>query len=291
MKRGSKVGIVCCSDGQSISNQGTIKSLKNTLEQMGLVPVLSRYIYGKDSVFSGTGKEKADALMEFYRDGSVEAVFDISGGDLANEILPYLDFHVIKNNQKQFWGYSDLTTVINAIYSKTGNSSVLYQVRNLVYDCGKRQRTDFCNSILDGGSQLFSLKTEFVQGERLHGVVVGGNIRCLLKLAGTCYWPDMRGKILLLESYSGTVARMTTYLCQLEQMGVFKQVAGILLGTFTQMEQTKCQPAITELVKKYAGEDMPIVKTAEIGHGTDSKAILIGEEMELLRTVCHPAPE
>lgn len=35
----------------------------------------------------------------------------------------------------------------------------------------------------------------------MQGIVVGGNIRCLLKLAGTEYWPDMNGKILLLESF------------------------------------------------------------------------------------------
>ncbi len=35
----------------------------------------------------------------------------------------------------------------------------------------------------------------------MDGIVVGGNIRCLLKLAGTPYWPDMREKILLLESF------------------------------------------------------------------------------------------
>ncbi len=28
----------------------------------------------------------------------------------------------------------------------------------------------------------------------MEGIVVGGNIRCLLKLAGTPYWPDMRGE-------------------------------------------------------------------------------------------------
>ncbi len=60
-------------------------------------------------------------------------------------------------------------------------------------------------------------------------------IRCFLKLAGTEYMPDFTDKILLLESYSGTVAKMETYLCRLEQLGAFKKAAGILLGTFTEM--------------------------------------------------------
>lgn len=283
MKKRSRVGIVCCSDGLNMSKKKVIDLLKDTLEDMELIPVFSKYIYAKDSVFSGTGPERAKALMDFYKDNSIEAIFDISGGDLANEILPYLDFYVIRESQKQFWGYSDLTTIINAIYSRTGCCSVLYQVRNLVCDHGEKQREDFYRSILGGGSQLFSLKTEFIQGEKLNGIVVGGNIRCLLKLAGTCYWPDVKDKVLLLESCGGTAAKMNTYLSQLEQMGVFEQINGIVLGTFTEMEKEKCHPTMPELVKRFAGEEIPIVKTRDIGHGTDSKAIMIGREIELYR--------
>lgn len=99
----------------------------------------SSHIFVKDSFRSGTGKERADDLMKFYEDGEIGAVFDISGGEVANEILPYLDFDVIKKNRKLLWGYSDLTTVLNAVYAKTGNPSVLYQVRNLVENCREQQ--------------------------------------------------------------------------------------------------------------------------------------------------------
>ena len=122
---GSKVALVCCSNGQSRRNGGIIKHLENILQQSGMTVVCSPYLYEKDSVFSGTGKERAESLMEFYRDDTVRAIFDLSGGDLANEILPYLDYEIIAHSDKFFWGYSDLTTVINAIYAKTGKASVL----------------------------------------------------------------------------------------------------------------------------------------------------------------------
>ena len=93
--------------------------------------------------------------------------------------------------------------------------------------------------------------------------------------------PALEGKILLLESYGGTVAKIETYLCQLQQMGAFDKVAGILLGTFTEMEQENCVPTVESLVKRIVGEDLPIAVTREIGHGTDSKAILIGKELNL----------
>lgn len=278
---GDKVGIVCCSNGQKMYYVEKINCLEQTLRDIGLQPVFSDYIYEKEDVFSGTAQERAKALMDFYRDDEIKAIFDISGGDLANGVLPYLSYEIIANSTKLFWGYSDLTTVINAIYAKTGKASVLYQIRNLIYQQKEQQIWDFQNTVLKQGEDLFRPEYEFVQQNKMQGVVVGGNIRCFLKLSGTEYMPDLEGKILLLESYSGKAAQIETYLCQLQQMGAFEKVAGILLGTFTELEQENSMFTVEELVKRIAGEHMPIAVTKEIGHGTDSKGIVIGKEIYL----------
>lgn len=273
-----KVGIVCCSNGQKRANEEDIKILESTLLDIGIQPVFSDYIYEREGVSCGSAKERAQALMDFYLDDEIIEIFDISGGDLANGILQYLDYEVIAKSSKKFWGYSDLTTVTNAIYAKTGKSSVLYQVRNLIYSHKEQQLADFSNVIVENGTDLYKIDYRFVQGEEMQGVVVGGNIRCFLKLAGTEYMPDMTDKILLLESYSGTVAKMETYLCQLQQLGAFNKVSGILLGTFTEMEEKNCVPRMEELVQQIAGKRIPIAVTKDIGHGTDAKAIVIGKE-------------
>lgn len=281
MNKKEKIGIVCCSNGQKKTYSEKIKQLENTLLDIGLQPVFSAYIYEKEDAFSGTARERAQALMDFYQDNEVKEIFDISGGDIANAILPYLDYDVISRSSKMFWGYSDLTTVINAIYAKTGKASVLYQIRNLIYDYKEQQIADFRNVMIEQGKDLFQFDYRFIQQKEMKGIVVGGNIRCLLKLAGTEYMPDFHDKILLLEARSGTVAQMETYLCQLQQLGAFDKAAGILLGTFTQMDAEKCAPTIETLIKQRVREDMPIAMTAEIGHGTDSKAIIIGQELHL----------
>ncbi len=280
LAEGDQVALVCCSNGQNRRNEGIIKQLEIVLQQAGLTAVCSPYLYEKDSVFSGTGKERAESLMQFYQDDAIRAIFDLSGGDLANEILPYLDYEIIARSGKMFWGYSDLTTIINAVYAKTGKSSVLYQIKNLVSRDGKEQYGNWLSTVLHGEDALFDFRYRMVQGESMQGIVVGGNIRCLLKLAGTGYWPDMTEKVLLLESLHGTVPQMVTYLNQLAQIGVFSQIKGILLGTFTQMEDENIQPGIVELVKQYAGREIPIAKTEAIGHGTDSRAIMIGKEIK-----------
>ncbi|MDE7436268.1 MAG: LD-carboxypeptidase [Lachnospiraceae bacterium] len=281
MKNGDKIGIVCCSNGQKRSYVEKIKYLEATLLSMGIQPVFSDCIYEKEDAFSGTVNERAQALIKFYMDDEIKGIFDISGGDIANGILPYLDYDFIANSPKLFWGYSDLTTVINAIYAKTGKSSVLYQIRNLIYDHREAQIANFRNTVMDGGRDLFQIHYRFIQQKEMHGIVVGGNVRCFLKLAGTEFMPDLEEKILLLESYGGTVPQIETYLRQLQQLGAFEKAAGILLGTFTQMKEEKCIPTAETLVREIAGKDLPIAVTEEIGHGTDSKGIVIGRELQI----------
>lgn len=279
LKVGDRIGIVCCSNGQKQSYKEKIEYLETTLLKIGLLPSFSDCIYEKESVLTGTVTKRAQALMKFYMDDEIKGIFDISGGDIANGILPYLDYDFIANSPKIFCGYSDLTTVINAIYSKTGKESVLYQIRNLIYDKQEEQLAAFKNTVFNGRDDLFRIRYRFVQQKGMQGIVVGGNIRCFLKLAGTEFMPNLEGKILFLESYKGTVPQIETYLRQLQQLGAFKKAAGILLGTFTQMSAEKCVPTVETLVCETAGKDLPIAVTEDIGHGTDSKGIVIGRNL------------
>ena len=272
-----KAAIVACSNAKQPKDRPQIDELTAYLQSIGIEPELSDCIYSNDGVFSGTPRERAAQLMKMYRDPEIEEIYDISGGDVANQILDELDYESIAASKATFWGYSDLTTVLNSIYTMTGKESVLYQVINVVRgDNTAIQRDRFRRR-----ADLFMPAFTFVQKTAMKGTVVGGNIRCFLKLAGTRYFPDLQGKILLLESLGGEVPQMATYLAQLKQIGAFDKVNGILLGTFTTMEKNHCTPDIVTLVKEACGPEIPIAKTFEIGHGDDSKAIIIGREIEL----------
>lgn len=138
------------------------------------------------------------------------------------------------------------------------------------------QRRDFINTLQKNGNDLYDLDYHFIQGTAMEGVMIGGNIRCFLKLAGTEYMPDLHNKILLLEALNTSVPQLITFLSQLKQLHAFDQVNGILLGTFTRMEKEQVQPDTVTLVRAFAGPELPIAKTAYIGHGSDSKGAVIG---------------
>lgn len=268
-----KVGIVCCSNGQSIAYKKDIDELVDILISKGIIPEFSEYIYENGSAGAGTAIERANALMKFYMDDTISEIYDISGGDIANEILPYLDNREICKSNKKFYGYSDLTTVINAIYTMTGKESVLYQVKNLVWDKTGLQKNIFLTE------EMFDFDYKFHQGNYMEGFVIGGNIRCLLKLAGTRYFPDISNKkILFLEANSGMEPQLVTYFAQLKQMGVFDKVGGILLGSFSEMKRNGREEEAIRIAKSYIGDELPVAKTEDIGHQHSSKALVIGKK-------------
>lgn len=278
LNKGDKVALIACSNPLENEKKDEINELIATLERAGLTVVVSPYLYLTDSSILGRGKLCAKVLMEYYKDKEIKAIFDLSGGDTANEILDYLNYELIKENPKLFFGYSDLTTVLNAIYTKTGLPNVLYQVRNINIEKSGNKRKELYDVLFFGGDNLFQFSYEFIQGKEMEGIVIGGNIRCLLKLAGTSYFPDFTGKVLLLESLGGEVPVMISFFNQLKQLGIFERVNGILLGTFTTMEKYKLSPTIEELVTRIVDNPLiPIAKTREIGHGRESSAIIIGE--------------
>ena len=283
LNKGDKIGVISCSNGLNIKHKNIIDELKLNLKSLDIDMVEGDTLYAKEyNLFSGTGEEKARALEKLFLDKDIKMIFDISGGDLANEVLDFLDFNLIKENPKPFFGYSDLTVLLNAIYSQCDITTYNYQLRNLIGKFKEEQMQNFKASFIEGKEDIFNLDYKWINGSHLEGIVVGGNIRCLLKLAGTKYMPDFKDKILFLESFSGNSAKMVTYITQYKNLGVFNEVKGIILGEFTEMERENLKPDIVEILKRVIGEiNIPILKTRDLGHGADAKCIPIGKYLIL----------
>ena len=246
---------------------------------MGLVPIFTKYIY-KDKFGRGAKAQvRVEELMSFYKNKEIKAIFDISGGDIANEVLDYLDYDVIKRNYKPFFGYSDLTTVLNTLGSQTNEVNYLYQILNIIED--KEIRTSFENTFMKNEQTLLDINWKFLQGSSVEGEVIGGNIRCFLKLAGTRYFPEAENKVLFIEGLGTSIEGLVTHLAQLKQIGVFDKISGLLIGTFTKIEKEISEEELFELVKDYIPEHLPVVKTSEVGHAKDSKVLKIGEMMNI----------
>lgn len=282
LNKGDKVALISCSDGVKQENLKLFHKVLHSFDSMHIKVEVSKCLFRKNSFFSGTGKERAEELISFFCDHSIKAIFDISGGNSANQIISYLDFETIKNNPKPYFGMSDLTVILNSIYKKTGMESYHYAIYNLGRDKAELQRERFKKSFIDGCSDIFDFKYEWLRGKEIKGTVIGGNIRCFLKLAGTEYFPEPENKVLLLEALGGNAANISSLVEQLFMLGYFNKLAGIILGTFSEVKEEGDMNILKDIILERTKEfNIPIVTTEEIGHGSDSKCIIIGRKIKL----------
>ena len=277
LNKNDKIALVVCSNGKNIEDKERLEKLESILVEMGLVPVFTKYIY-KDKFGRGAKAQvRAEELMSFYKNKEIKAIFDISGGDIANEILDYLDYDVIKRNYKPFFGYSDLTTVLNALRSQTNEVNYLYQILNIIESEEIKTRVE--NTFMKNKQTLFDVKWKFLQGSRIEGEVIGGNIRCFLKLVGTRYFSEVENKVLFIEGLGTSIEGLVTHLAQLKQIGVFDKISGLLIGTFTKIEKEISVEELFELIQEYIPSSLAVAKTQEVGHSKNSKALKIGEKI------------
>lgn len=272
-----KAALVGCSNPLKDVYRPVVDQLVKILEDRGLEVEVSEYL--TDDTLIGRGEKRARELESFFLDPEMGHIFDISGGDLANTVLGHLDLDTVKDSQAVFYGYSDLTTILTAL-AKNGNQAVNFQLRNCLVnkDLLKSGYFDHLLAGKDQTKELDELEVAFVRGSEMAGPVYGGNLRCLLKLVGTPYWPDFTGSILLLEAYRGKPELVASLLEQCRETGIFNQISGVLLGTFSELDKLKESRLPEENLLDLLPANLAIAKTEFIGHRPDAKAIRLGQE-------------
>lgn len=282
LKENDTIGLISCSNGLDYKMKDKIEELISLLSSMNLNIVKSKALYKNIDGSTTNGEFRAKELMSLYNNKNVKAIFDLSGGDLCNEVLDYLDYEKITCSQKPFIGYSDLTVILNTLYNKTKLVNYNYQLRNLIREDSKNQIEHFKEVFLEDQNMISKINYKFLKGNSMEGILIGGNIRCFLKLAGTNYIPSFENKILFLESLSGDINKISTFITQYKQIGAFSKINGILLGTFTELDEKYSSTYIENLfLEKLKDYNVSIAKTSDLGHAANSKAIPIGKKITL----------
>lgn len=217
---------------------------------------------------NGSAADRARILTTGLADYDV--VIDVSGGNRSSEILHYLPDDLPEGGH--FIGYSDLSAVHGFLQSR-GRASTLFQPRHLATD--NTRLAEFLGW-LHGNAELVTFPTTPLRGTHCEGVLVGGNLRTLLKLAGTPYFPPMQDSVLLLEGRTSDTDTLIPQLAQLAQIGVLKQISGLVIGTFTTFEENHDLDDLVTLVAEFLPANLPWFRTSTIGHAKDAKAGALG---------------
>lgn len=220
-----------------------LKAAINSIESLGLVPVVMESCFMQHGYMAGPDRQRADDINKAFAFREINGIFCLRGGFGSTRILSMIDFGMIRNNPKVFIGYSDITALHTAINSLCG----------LVTFHGPMPNTNYLKldqfTITSLKHALFSPEktTKLVnpKNEKLHilhrgsasGILTGGNISLLTATLGSPYEIDTRGKILFMEDVGERPYRLDKALTALSLAGKFKDCSGIILGTFAECEE------------------------------------------------------
>ena len=114
--------------------------------------------------------------------------------------------------------------------------------------------------------------------------MTGGNLSILSSLQGTKYEIDTEGKILFLEDIDEFLYHADRMMHQLKLSGKLSNLAGLILGDFTDMKDNESPfgktivEIITEAVADY---EYPVCFGFPAGHNEKNLALSFGENWEL----------
>lgn len=229
---------------------------------------------------AGTREQKAEDMMNMFKDDEVKAIICLKGGQTCNTFIDLLDYEIIKQNPKIITGYSDITVLLETIYKKTG--LVTFHGESFVHfseDDAEEKYKEFENAFINRKIGKINTGNKVViKDGKAEGKIMGTNLGCMMNLLGTEYLPDMQDKILLIESYITSPNECQRRFAHLKQYGMFDKVKGIVIGYNYDLQKTgSIYPQMEDILLEYTKEyDFPIIKCNEFGHKIVNSVIPIG---------------
>lgn len=294
LRPGDTIGLI--NPSGAVYERGPYDDTYERLAALGFRVKEGAHLRARYGHMAGTAQQRADDLHAMFRDPEVAGILAMTGGSGANRVLPLLDFDLIAQHPKFLGGFSDLTALITAVHLRTGlvtfhsplgrsewNAFSVEHFRAVVMDA---QDHTLRNAPVTGDDLVpQDGRITTLNGGTAQGPLIGGNLAVLTSLAGTPFWPSFDGAILFLEDVNEYVYRIDRMLSTLMLSGALEQVAGVVLGGFTD-----CKPSegsfgsltLDEVFDDYfGGLGVPVYRGDQFGHVRRKFTLPLGVQAEI----------
>jgi len=306
LRPGDTLGLVACSAPISGVGPEVLERCFSRLRDLGFTVVEAPNCRKTFGHAAGTIEERARVLNDFFCDPKINGIISFWGGHQSHQLLPHLDFDMIRKNPKVFVGYSDTTSLQVGIHQMTGlvtfsgPAGITFgkpTVPEFTTDFFRKTLMELNDTLELPAAQEFSDNPWFADPDKLmhfkpnpgwnvyrkgvvivEGRIVGGNMGTMLLFAGTKYWPDLNDKILFVEEdeseSTGTIDRMFT---QLRHMGVFDEIKALVVGRFHSEVKFKTDDTLEMILDEaLRGYDLPVITGVDFGHTDPLLTIPLG---------------
>lgn len=279
IKPGDTIGVIAPANIILEKDEEYIEKSTKLFTDLGYKVKFGKYVRANTLGYGATAKQKAEDINNMFADKEVKAIICVKGGEDSNSTFDYIDYEIIKKNPKIICGFSDITSLTNVIYSKTG----LITFNGPTFKSLTSWKTDYSFKELIKRFQDKSLEVgveddeyTIIQEGTAEGKLVGGNLSLTAKLVCGKYTIDFTDKILFIEElgYESDSNLVNNNLYYMKQNGVFDKIKGIWVGNYEHESGISLEKILLDVLdNEYK---FPIIKSNNFGHCDKKTVIPIG---------------
>lgn len=277
LKKNDEIGIIAPAGPVKESE---IRPGIELLESFGYKVISSPHLYHSKGYLAGEDNIRLEDLHSMFQNGRIKAIFCARGGYGTLRLLEKIKFDLIGMNPKIIIGYSDITTLLLAIYKKTG----LVTFHGPVVKELSKNRNRNLESVFELVSSDQLLNVNLAEGTVLmpgkaRGILLGGNLSLICHLIGTPFMPSMKKCILFIEEKGEPLYRIDRMMTHLRLSGFLEVLGGLLAGRF---EGCGDISSINQLLLDMVSDlNIPVVSGLPVGHGLENTMIPLGLQATL----------
>ena len=233
----------------------------------------------------GTDAERLSDLQQMLDDPSIKAIFPIRGGYGSSRLLDSLDFSGFKSDPKWIVGFSDITALLCEV-DRLGFASIHGPMpHNFCQKGGESALQNLYTALFEGVVSLSAPANPLNRLGEASAEIIGGNLSLLCHLVGSPTFGSTNGKILFLEEIGERLYHVDRMLLQLKRAGLFQNLAGLIVGGFTDCIEASLTIGKTafELVSEHTtGTSYPIAFDFPAGHIPNNQPLVFGVKTKFL---------
>ncbi len=278
LQEGSVIGITC--PASYVSEERTAYAV-TVLEKWGFRVKKGRTIGTQHFYFSGTDDERLADLQEMMDDPGIDAILMGRGGYGMSRIIDRIDFKGFLQHPKWICGFSDFTILHSHLQSQYGFTSLHSPMCMAFKPETEHEPHITCfHAALTGRELEYHVPPSPYNREgNAAAILTGGNLAILAHITGSISEVDTTGKILLIEDIGEYLYNADRMLLNLKRAGKLNNLAGLIVGGFTDMQDTErpfgqtIEEIIYDKVKEF---DYPVCFNFPVGHQDINYTLTLG---------------
>lgn len=280
LKQGDEIRII---SPAGVIDPAYVDGAINLITEWGYKPtegMFTRLAYGR---FAGNEQERFTDLQQALDDPNVKAILCSRGGYGVAQIIDRIDFSRFEQNPKWVIGFSDITILHEALI-QTGFASLHSPMAKQFTETSESESLTLLHKILKGNFPTYNVVANSLNRiGSAKGRLIGGNLSVFLGMRATRFDLPFKNNILFIEDVGEKPYQIDRMMQNLRISGALSQLAGLIVGQFTDTEEDpEMNRTIYEIIS-YAVKDYnyPVCFNFSAGHIDDNYPLILGADVSL----------